>query len=319
MEQQEKILIVDDEIFNVESLVGLFKSEYKIVVAKNGEQALRAVQSGKMPDLVLLDITMPGMDGYEVCRRLKEEALTRSIPVIFLTSRNDVSSEAQGLALGAVDYIFKPFHAAIVQARVRTHLGLKRKMDLLERTASLDGLTEIPNRRHFDMTRQQEWARALRMGESLSLIMIDVDMFKQYNDHYGHSGGDLCLQRVARALTAALSRPADFVARYGGEEFVAVLPQTDWEGAKRVGEQLRLAVESLRLPHVRSTVAPCVTVSLGAATTVPRAGVGAEALQEAADRMLYEAKHQGRNRCCAIHLECRGSEGGEACSALESK
>ncbi|MBF0425988.1 MAG: diguanylate cyclase [Magnetococcales bacterium] len=307
-QQQEKILIVDDELFNIDTLIGLLRSEYKIMIAKNGEQALRAIQPGSVPDLILLDIVMPEMDGYEVCQRLKASPLTRNVPVIFLTARNDAASETQGLIMGAVDYISKPFHSAIVRARIQTHLGLKRKIDLLERMVALDGLTEIPNRRNFDQTRTQEWTRALREKEPLSLIMIDVDMFKQYNDLYGHCEGDLCLQRVARALAAAMQRPGDFVARYGGEEFVALLPGTDLEGAKRVGEQLRVAVASLGLPHALSTAAPHVTVSLGAATVIPTPEIDANQLQQVADQMLYIAKRQGRNRLCATHLTAAATD-----------
>ncbi|MBF0273116.1 MAG: diguanylate cyclase [Magnetococcales bacterium] len=303
MEPNAKILIVDDELFNIESLVGLLKSEYRIMVAKNGEQALRNLKPDTMPDLILLDIIMPEMDGFEVIRRLKAEPATRNIPVIFLTARNDVASETQGLHLGAVDYISKPFHPAIVHARLRTHLGLKHKMNLLERLVCLDGLTEIPNRRGFDETLEREWMRAMRSHEPISLILMDVDQFKQYNDHYGHSGGDICLRRVARALFEAKHRPGDFIARYGGEEFVAVLPDTDRNGMVQIGEQLRQAVESMGLPHALSTVAPYVTISLGGAVVIPEPGMGAAQLQQAADRMLYEAKHQGRNRLCTTNLE----------------
>ncbi|MBF0416194.1 MAG: diguanylate cyclase [Magnetococcales bacterium] len=302
MEHQSKILIVDDEYFNIESLVGLLKTTYKIMVAKNGEQALRALQGDALPDLILLDIIMPGMDGFEVLRRLKENPHTREIPVIFLTSKNDIESESQGLYLGAVDYISKPFHTTIVHARIRTHLGLKRKMALLEKMVSLDGLTEIPNRRSFDSAKKREWDRAMRAGEPISLIMMDVDQFKQYNDHYGHSGGDVCLQSVARALFNCMHRPGDMVARYGGEEFVAILANTGPEGAERVAEQLRQAVVALQMPHASSTVATHVTISLGVATTLPTPVATPEQLQEAADQMLYEAKRQGRNRFCKTSL-----------------
>lgn len=301
-EQQSKILIVDDEFFNIESLVGLLKSSYKIMIAKNGVQALRALQSDTLPDLILLDIVMPEMDGFEVIRHLKENPLTRNIPVIFLTAKNDIESESQGLYLGAMDYISKPFHTTIVHARIRTHLGLKRKMALLEKMVSLDGLTEIPNRRSFDTAKKREWDRALREGEPISLIMMDVDQFKQYNDHYGHSGGDVCLQAVARALFGCIHRPGDLVARYGGEEFVAILANTDPEGAERIAEQLRQSVMTLQLPHASSGVAAHVTISLGVATMIPTLKATPEQLQEAADQMLYEAKRQGRNRWCKTTL-----------------
>ena len=295
MVETQKILVVDDERINLELLVNLLSGDYQVLVAKNGRMAL-SVMDKNMPDLILLDIMMPEMDGYEVCRRLKENHETRDIPVIFLTARQDAESEARGFELGAVDYITKPFHGSTVRARVRTHLRLKRKADLLEQLAFVDGLTEIPNRRSFENMLEREWGAALRRGESISLVMIDVDMFKQYNDHYGHGAGDDCLSRVARALSRTLSRKGDFVARYGGEEFVAVLPGTGQSGAETIAEQLRAAVEALGIPHAKSLVTSSVTVSLGVATLTPGPGLKPDALKEAADRMLYEAKSEGRNR-----------------------
>ncbi len=219
MDEKQKILVVDDEQVNLQMLVSLLSSEYRVLVAKNGTQALTVVKSNK-PDLILLDIMMPQMDGYEVCRQVKEEHASREIPVIFLTARQDAESETQGFELGAVDYITKPFHGTTVRARVQTHLGLKRKAELLEKLAFLDGLTEIPNRRSFESTLKREWGAALRRKEFISLVMIDIDMFKQYNDYYGHGTGDDCLRRVAQIVAQTLSRTGDFVARYGGEEFM---------------------------------------------------------------------------------------------------
>lgn len=295
MDKAQKILMVDDEQLNLEILLSLLANDYRVLAAKNGQQALMAVDNNK-PDLILLDITMPEMDGYEVCRRLKMEHATHDIPVIFLTARHDVESETRGFELGAVDYITKPFHGSTVRARVKTHLALKRKTDLLEQLAFLDGLTEIPNRRSFENTFEREWGAALRRRESIALIMMDVDMFKQYNDHYGHGAGDDCLRQVAQALSQSLSRTGDFPARYGGEEFVAVLPGTDQAGAEQIAERIRLAVEGLQIPHIRSKVAPCVTISLGVATVVPESSAMPCSLREMADKMLYQSKDGGRNR-----------------------
>ncbi len=296
MDEMQKVLVVDDEQVNLQLLISLLSRDYRVLVAKNGQQALTVVKANK-PDLILLDIMMPGMDGYEVCRRIKEERTTRNIPVIFLTARQDVHSEARGFDMGAVDYITKPFHGTTVRARVRTHLGLKHKTDLLEKLAFLDGLTEIPNRRSFETVLEREWAAAQRRREAISLVMIDVDRFKQYNDHYGHGAGDDCLRRVAHAVQQTLSRTGDFAARYGGEEFVLVLPGTDRSGAEKMAEQVRLAIEDLKIPHAKSTVDDVVTVSLGVGTMVPsHPGSPPNSLKEAADQMLYQAKEAGRNR-----------------------
>ena len=200
-EERPRILIVDDERININLLNALLKADYKIMVATDGEQAIKAAATGK-PELILLDIVMPGIDGYEVCRRLKSMAATQTIPIIFITAMGDVENETMGFALGAVDYIAKPFNSAVVKARVGVHMKLKRNGDMLENLASMDTLTEIPNRRAFDLTRTQEGARSVRDGLPISFAMIDVDKFKQYNDNYGHGAGDECLTRLAKALHA---------------------------------------------------------------------------------------------------------------------
>lgn len=298
-DQLQTVLVVDDEPANIQALGHLLKDEYRVRVANGGEKALSMLQDGGQPhpDLILLDIQMPGVDGYEVCQRLKEDPATAEIPVIFVTALDAASDEARGLNLGAVDYIAKPFNQAIVRARVRTHMTLKRKADLLEQIALLDGLTGIPNRRYFDDQLQREGKRSVRQGESLSVLMMDIDHFKAFNDHYGHGAGDQCLQRVAETLKGTLSRPSDMIARYGGEEFVALLPATDAMGAAEVAERLRAAIEGLAVPHEYSRTAPVVTLSIGYATYSPEEpGDGLDGLLQSADRALYSAKKAGRNR-----------------------
>jgi diguanylate cyclase (GGDEF)-like protein len=292
--EKPRILIVDDERININLLNALLKADYKIMVATNGEQAIKAAVAGK-PDLILLDILMPGMDGYAVCRQLRAKAETQSIPIICITAMSDAENEAMGFALGAVDYISKPFNSAVVKARVGVHMKLKRKSDLLENLVSIDALTEIPNRRAFDQTREQEWARGLRTGLPISFAMIDIDLFKQFNDNYGHGAGDECLVRVARALSGCIQRPGDFVARYGGEEFAAILSNTDQDGAMRVAEQFHAALAALQIPHAFSAAAPYVTISVGIATAIPAAGLTFEMLSATADKMLYAAKNAGRS------------------------
>lgn len=292
------LLIVDDIPWNIQVLAEGLRTLCRIRVATGGPKALDIATSDDPPDLILLDVMMPEMDGYEVCRRLKDNPRTAGIPVIFVTARGEVEDEARGLELGAVDYITKPFHLPVVRARVRTHLGLKLKTDQLERLSAVDGLTGIANRRRFDETLDREWRRDLRLGSSLAVVMLDVDQFKTYNDHLGHGRGDECLVRVAQALAAEIHRPSDGVFRYGGEEFVALLGNTDPVGAALLADRFRQAVEHLEIPHPASSVGPWVTVSGGWKTTVPDPDKSSTLLVEAADRGLFRAKREGRNRVC---------------------
>ncbi|TVP53366.1 MAG: diguanylate cyclase [Halomonadaceae bacterium] len=298
--QKQTILIVDDEPANIQVLGNLLKDEYHIKVASSGEKALTIVQDQTQtpPDLVLLDIQMPGIDGYEVCRRIKEDPYTGGIVIIFVTARSALSDEEKGLKLGAVDYISKPVSPAIVRARVDTHMNLKRKTDMLERLALIDGLTGIHNRRYFDEQFEKELGRSRREGSPLAVVMMDIDHFKSFNDNYGHGAGDSCLQKVAQALTDTLSRPGDSLCRYGGEEFIALLPGNDIKGARVVAERLRETLEALSITHDYCKTAPVVTLSLGAAAVGPgqQQKMDGESLLQRADTALYRAKKTGRNR-----------------------
>ena len=298
-ERKALILIVDDTPTNIQVLAEALRAEYRVKVAPSGKAAFEVIAKQGLPDLILLDVMMPDMDGYEVCRRLKQNPDTRGIPVMFITAKNDVVDEEQGLRLGAVDYIAKPFHIAIVTARVRNHINLKLKTDLLESRALLDGLTNIPNRRRFDEMLEIEWKRAHRSGLPLSLVMVDVDFFKRYNDHYGHGAGDVCLKSVATVLAESIARPSDMAARYGGEEFVMLLPETDAAGALAIAERLRCQVENQHLVHEYSDVSNWVTISIGVASMLPDSEDSQLALLEQADQMLYRAKESGRNRVCS--------------------
>lgn len=292
------VMIVDDTPTNVRILAEALRSDYRVRVASSGMTALDMIDKKSPPDLILLDIMMPEMDGYEVCRQLKNDPATKNIPVIFVTAMSDVANEEMGLNLGAVDYIVKPFHIPVVIARVRNHINAKLKSDMLESLAMLDGLTGIPNRRQFDNALQEEWLRARREHHPLSIILADIDHFKPYNDHYGHGAGDVCLIQVAEVIADAIKRPGDLVARYGGEEFVALLPNTDVKGASMVAERIRRLVENLRLPHEYSEISPLVTISVGFACVLPSEHGEPEVLLEHADQMLYQAKREGRNRIC---------------------
>jgi diguanylate cyclase (GGDEF)-like protein len=291
-----RILVVDDVPDNIRVLSSMLADEgHQISAATNGRQALKLAEVSS-PDLILLDVMMPGMDGYEVCAALKANPQLSSIPVIFITALADVEDETRGLGLGAVDYITKPFKEAVVRVRVRTHLELKHQRDILQNLSRLDGLTGIPNRRAFDERLDQDWRRGARMGESLGVLMIDVDLFKQYNDTNGHLAGDDCLRQVAGSLAGGLLRAWDFVARYGGEEFVCLLEGLDLAALSQVAERLRAAVEALQIPHGDSSVSPWVTISIGAALGQPTLEASPTGLVEAADLQLYEAKRSGRNR-----------------------
>ena len=292
-----RILVVDDVPDNIRVLSSMLADEgHQISAATNGRQALKLAEVSS-PDLILLDVMMPGMDGYEVCAALKANPQLSSIPVIFIiTALADVEDETRGLGLGAVDYITKPFKEAVVRVRVRTHLELKHQRDILQNLSRLDGLTGIPNRRAFDERLDQDWRRGARMGESLGVLMIDVDLFKQYNDTNGHLAGDDCLRQVAGSLAGGLLRAWDFVARYGGEEFVCLLEGLDLAALSQVAERLRAAVEALQIPHGDSSVSPWVTISIGAALGQPTLEAPPTGLVEAADLQLYEAKRSGRNR-----------------------
>lgn len=291
-----RLLIVDDEPINIRMLDAMLRDDYDISAATSGEQALKRAFTTP-PDLILLDIQMPTMDGYEVCRRLKDNEHTRDIPIIFVTAKTDTAEEIHGLELGAVDYITKPFHPLIVRIRLKNHLELKQQRDLLNRLSSLDGLTGIANRRFFDRFLAQEWSRAIRSDDEISLIMIDVDHFKNFNDNYGHIAGDDCLKAISRALTEVISRSTDLVARYGGEEFVCVLSSTGQEGASNVAEKLRASVEALVIPHAYSNTSPVVTISVGGATAKPGlTNLLPADLLVAADQQLYLAKNAGRNQ-----------------------
>ena len=289
------LLIVDDEKQNRLLLTELFGTTYKIIQAKNGVQALEKARQHR-PDLILLDVLMPEMDGMAVLRELKRDDATRLIPVIFITALDSATDEENGLNLGAVDYISKPFHPPIVRVRVRNQLQLVHQQRLLEQLASLDGLTGIPNRRQFDATLLKEWHRCQRNQQPLSLIVADVDFFKKYNDALGHAAGDRVLQEVAATLRQAARRPGDLVARYGGEEFVLLLPETNATSAQALAEGLQQLLHSKALPHPDSSLGPWLTMSMGGNTIVPSTTALDPEFFVLADAALYRAKHQGRNQ-----------------------
>jgi len=297
------ILLVDDDPGAIQLMGRILADVGKLRFATNGKDALRLARDAA-PDLILLDAEMPGMSGFELLRTLKAESSLTDVPVIFITSHNEAGFEVSALDMGAADFIAKPLKSSRVLARVRTQLRVKHMADELRRTATTDGLTGIANRRQFDVSLESEWLRAQRSGEPVSLLMIDVDHFKLYNDLYGHPQGDMCLCRVTQALRSTCRRPADLVARYGGEEFMILLPQTPREGAKHMAQQVLDAVAALGIFHENSQTTHYVSVSVGigcfddasACWASEVHGLCAADLIQAADKALYSAKQAGRAR-----------------------
>lgn len=306
------ILVVDDTPGNLHILFdALTQAGYEVRCVKSGAMALIGVEV-EQPDLILLDIRMPGMNGYDVCQQLKANSLTSEIPIIFLSALGEPLDKVRAFQMGGADYITKPFQFEEVLVRVRHQLMIrnlqKQRKELIEaleranhelrRLAILDELTQIANRRHFDYYLAQEWKRLARDRCPLSLIMADIDHFKQFNDWWGHLAGDRCLQQVARTIANTIKRPADLAARYGGEEFAILLPNTDLNGALQVAEAVRLAVEELIITDVPQHPRQRLTLSLGIATMIPSPNESFQRLVAVADRALYKAKAEGRNRVC---------------------
>ncbi len=307
-----RVLVVDDEPVNVRVLAEALAGSFDVRCTTRGEDCRRLAAEFAV-DLILLDLQMPGIDGYSVLAELKDDPVCSDIPVIIVTARSELQDEEAGLAAGAVDYITKPISPAIVRARVRTHVELKQQRDRLASLASLDGLTGIANRRRFDELLALRWRQAQRHGQCLTLMLADVDHFKQYNDHYGHGAGDDCLRRIAAVLKRSLVRADDLVARYGGEEFAII---TASEHGTAAIFRLLTAVRNLRLPHARSSVGSEVSLSLGAVDVRPLPGLAPLAVLEQADGLLYEAKRAGRARARyqrldqpqPVELFCRGEQ-----------
>jgi len=297
-EDKLKILIVEDSKLNQEILRKILKNEYTIIIAQDGDEALKMVKNDH-PDLILLDIILPGISGFDVLAELKKCDVSRKIPVIIISGRSNPDDEVKGLMLGAVDYITKPFHEIVVNARVETHIRILKQMRIIEEFGFLDTLTGIPNRRHFDQSLNKEWSRAKREKESLCILMIDVDHFKMYNDTHGHQQGDVALQKVAGTITSSLKRKTDLAARWGGEEFAVLLPNTTLEGAMQVAEVIRESIESATIPFIEDETFHKVTISIGAAQNNTDKSQTIADLILQADKALYKAKDTGRNRVCA--------------------
>lgn len=292
-----RVLVIDDEESIHRLVVARLRSEgIEVTGELDGERGIeRALQD--TPDLILLDVGLPEMDGFEVCRKLKAHPTTRNIPVVFLTGEAATDAKVRGLDLGAVDYVTKPFDQIELRARVRAALRTKRLQDILEQQSFLDGLTGLWNRPYLDRRLESELNVALRYGRPLSLVMVDLDQFKEINDTHGHLFGDVVLQGVAEALRT-YARSSDIVARYGGEEFAVLLTDTGLKAGAFVAERLRASVETKRFETHGQPVT--VTASFGLACSDEVNGpLTPETLVGAADRALYASKDAGRN---CVHL-----------------
>ena len=289
------ILIVDDIEININLLSGILVEDYCIKSARSGKDAIDIILNQEKPDLILLDIIMSDMDGFDVCKIIKSNPLTSNIPVIFITALDDIESEAKGLDMGAVDYITKPFNAKVIRSRIRNHLIIKKNSDFLKEISHIDPLTELSNRRHLNFILENEFRDARRSQSSLGIIMIDIDYFKNINDYYGHGTGDEYLRKVSKLLKIKLKRPRDFIARFGGEEFIIILPDTDKNGTLFVAEEMRKSVENAFIPNARSAISNFLTISVGS-TLLLEEDKCPNSLIERSDRALYLAKSEGRNR-----------------------
>ncbi|MCL1816995.1 MAG: diguanylate cyclase [Clostridiales bacterium] len=302
MEETKKknsVLIVDDENMNILALSHILDPEYTVYAAKNGSKALAAAQK-HLPDVILLDVIMPEMDGYEVISALKSSEATLNIPVIFVTGLNNVTDEEKGLSLGAVDYISKPFSPAIVKLRVNNQMKILNQLRTIERLTQCDQLTKIYNRRGFDNRMNMEWVRAVRENAVISVLMLDIDNFKAYNDTYGHQQGDVALQTIALTVIETLNRPGDLAARWGGEEFVIILPKTDIIGAMTVAERIRSNIDNLAIPCLDGSRTK-VSVSIGVNSLLPQVTHTIDSFIAIADHALYKAKKAGKNRVCGAN------------------
>ncbi|MCT7908557.1 diguanylate cyclase [Arcobacter lacus] len=296
------ILIVDDMTTNLLLLSDLLKDDCNIKISKSGTKALEILNAPNDIDLVLLDIEMPDINGYEVCKELKNNNKTKNLPIVFITAKNSEEDEEFALNLGAIDYITKPFSKAILKLRLKNHLELKLKTDLLEQLSMYDGLTNIRNRRFFDEAFETTFLEIKRENKNLAVMMIDIDFFKPYNDNYGHGKGDEALKKVAFALQSTIKRPTDLVARYGGEEFVILLKDIDKPGLETVAKNLLEAVRDLKITHDFSKVANFITVSIGISYYNTNKDITKIELLIKADETLYKVKNSGRNNFSILDI-----------------
>ena len=302
-QERPHVLIVDDIPSNIQLLAAALQNDCEMFFATSGEQAIEMAASQHI-DLMLLDIMMPDIDGYEVCRLLQLDGTLREIPVIFVTAKTEIEDEAKGFEVGGVDYITKPIRPLIVRARVRTHLELKANRDRLRAMASMDGLTGLPNRPYFDEALGREIERGRLDRRPISLMLLGIDHFQQYNRSEGNLAGDRALRKISKALIERPDRPLDLVARYDGDLFALLCPETDSESAAALARDLLARIIGLGISRAESSSAH-LTASIGGITIEVESGSAQRstpnAALAAARGLLAKAKRNGRNQ---FWLEC---------------
>jgi len=298
-----KILLVEDSATLRHAMSQhIAAAGHSVVLAKSGEEALQMLETVDV-DMIIMDVEMPGLNGFETTRLIREWLGNRWIPIIFVTGLSDDENYREGIEAGGDDYLIKPVSAIIIQAKIRAMERITTMRDQLNRLnqelealSQLDSLTQTFNRRTFTEKAQQQWLISTRQQRPLGALMIDVDHFKLYNDHYGHPAGDDCLARITNAIRSCLHRPADLLGRYGGEEFIVLLPDTDSAGVATVAQSIVDAVAALGIKHEVSPAAPVTTVSVGGCSCERTNGFSREHLIKSADKALYKAKRNGRNQ-----------------------
>lgn len=305
-----KVMVVEDSRVTMKALSNYLgrMGINNLLTATTGQAAIEIFRNNR-PDIILLDAILPDIDGFDIAKQMRDmERGDEWTAIIFLTSMAKDEDLARGIEVGGDDYLMKPISEVVLKAKMR---AMRRLVEMqrslvevtqelheanreLQRLSTTDGLTGIANRRFFDELVVREWRRCTRMKQPISLVMIDVDHFKKYNDNYGHQAGDECLRAVAAQVARASPRASDLAARYGGEEFVLVLGETTIDGAKWVANLIRQHVADLNMPHIASPLQR-VTISCGAASIMPRDDLPLETLLKSADSALYQAKAQGRN------------------------
>jgi len=294
-ERKNSILIVDDEELNRFALKNILNTEYNIHIAESGAEAVEKAKQ-YLPDLILLDVVMPGIDGYQTVSEIQKCDKIKNTPVIFVTGLDDVENEKKGLELNAIDYITKPYDFEIIRLRIHNHIQRINQLRITKESGLLDMLTGLPNRRDFDSKIEKEWKRAVSEQKHISILLIDIDKFKTVNDTYGHQQGDNVLKSVSGILLQEFKRDGDLIARWGGEEFVALLPDTPLEKAIEIADKIRLSVEKAEIPCGDQILK--VTVSIGINSQIPETESTMEDFIKKVDVALYNAKHNGRNRLC---------------------
>jgi diguanylate cyclase (GGDEF)-like protein len=296
-QRPQSVLAIDDTKDIHDLLRVRLRAEGVLLHHAHGAEDGLAMARALAPDLVLLDVDMPKMSGFDVCRRMKSDPATASIPIIFLTAASDVDDKVVGFDLGAIDYVTKPFNTAELRARVRAALRTKRYQDMLAHRAQIDGLTGLWNRGYFDQRLTEEVAAAKRYDREVSLVLVDLDHFKSINDTHGHPFGDRVLMATSEVVSASV-RATDAACRYGGEEIAVILTETGMSGARTCAARIREEIEKLGLVSKGKPVVVTASIGLACTTSIGKDALAPSALVDAADGALYAAKQTGRNRIC---------------------